>query len=67
MPGISGRTLAEALRKLRPSMKVVFVSGYTDDVALLQQLHARALFFLQETVHGAGARGDSAGGTRRAE
>jgi two-component system, cell cycle sensor histidine kinase and response regulator CckA len=48
MPGINGREMAEALRKLRPSMKVVFVSGYTDDVALLQQLRAQALFFLQK-------------------
>jgi PAS domain S-box-containing protein len=46
MPGINGRELAEAIRKLRPAMKVVFVSGYTDDVALLQQLRAQALFFL---------------------
>ncbi|MFI5231032.1 MAG: response regulator [Gemmatimonadales bacterium] len=48
MPGINGRELAEAMRKLRPGMKVVFVSGYTDDVALLQQLRAHALFFLQK-------------------
>jgi PAS domain S-box-containing protein len=48
MPGINGREMAEALRKLRPSMKVVFVSGYTDDVALLQQLRAQTLFFLQK-------------------
>jgi two-component system cell cycle sensor histidine kinase/response regulator CckA len=48
MPGINGRELAEAMRKLRPGMKVVFVSGYTDDVALLQQLRAQALFFLQK-------------------
>jgi hypothetical protein len=48
MPGINGREMAEAVRKLRPRMKVVFVSGYTDDVALLQQLRAQALFFLQK-------------------
>jgi CheY-like chemotaxis protein len=48
MPGLNGRELAEAMRKLRPAIKVVFVSGYTDDVALLQQLRARALFFLQK-------------------
>ncbi len=48
MPGINGREMAEALRKLRPSVKVVFVSGYTDDVALLQQLRAQTLFFLQK-------------------
>ncbi len=56
MPGINGRELAEAMRKLRPGMKVVFVSGYTDDVALLQQLRAQALFFLQKpfTAHALG-------------
>ncbi len=48
MPGINGRELAEAVRRLRPAMKVVFVSGYTDDVALLQQLRAQTLFFLQK-------------------
>jgi two-component system, cell cycle sensor histidine kinase and response regulator CckA len=48
MPGINGREMAEAVRKLRPRMKVVFVSGYTDDVALLQQLRAQTLFFLQK-------------------
>jgi len=48
MPGINGRELAEAVRRLRPGMKVVFVSGYTDDVALLQQLRAQTLFFLQK-------------------
>ena len=57
MPGINGRELAEAMRKLRPGMKVVFVSGYTDDVALLQQLRAQALFFLQKPFT-AGALGD---------
>jgi len=48
MPGLNGRELAEAMRKLRPAMKVVFVSGYTDDVALLHQLRSQALFFLQK-------------------
>jgi CheY-like chemotaxis protein len=48
MPGLNGRELAEAMRKLRPGMKVVFVSGYTDDVALLHQLREQTLFFLQK-------------------
>ena len=56
MPGINGRELAEAVRRLRPGMKGVFVSGYTDDVALLQQLRAHTLFFLQKpfTAQGLG-------------
>jgi two-component system cell cycle sensor histidine kinase/response regulator CckA len=48
MPGINGREMAEAVRKLRPAMRVVFVSGYTDDVALLKQLREQSLFFLQK-------------------
>lgn len=31
LPGISGPELAQALRKQRPGMRVLFVSGYTDD------------------------------------
>jgi CheY-like chemotaxis protein len=34
MPGMSGRELATALEGLRPQMKVIFTSGYTDDVLL---------------------------------
>ena len=31
MPGINGRALAAQARVLRPTMKVMFMSGYTDD------------------------------------
>ncbi len=31
MPGMSGRQLAERLAKILPDLKVLFVSGYTDD------------------------------------
>jgi signal transduction histidine kinase/ActR/RegA family two-component response regulator len=34
MPGMNGRLLAEELRSRRPQMKVLFISGYTDDMVL---------------------------------
>ena len=34
MPGMNGRALAEHMRQLRQDVKVLFMSGYTDDVVL---------------------------------
>jgi len=35
MPVMGGLELAAELRKLRPEMRVLFISGYTDDVVIL--------------------------------
>lgn len=35
MPGMNGRELAERLEELRPGIRVLFMSGYTDDAVLL--------------------------------
>ncbi|MFH1627799.1 MAG: response regulator [Pseudomonadota bacterium] len=32
LPGIGGKDLLDALREKRPEMKILFVSGYTDDI-----------------------------------
>jgi PAS domain S-box-containing protein len=34
MPGMTGRELADTLRERHPTLKVLFVSGYTDDALL---------------------------------
>ncbi len=41
MPGMGGRELAERVVDLRPEIKVLFASGYTDDVILRHRLLER--------------------------
>lgn len=48
MPGISGRALAHSIEQHRPDMKVLFVSGYTDDSALRSGLVEPGTSFLQK-------------------
>jgi len=48
MPGMSGKTLSEHLRKLRPGIKVLFVSGYSADMMGLQIIRAGRSPFLQK-------------------
>jgi signal transduction histidine kinase len=44
MPELGGRELAEAALKLRPGLKVVFVSGHTQDVVLKEGVQHGAAF-----------------------
>jgi two-component system cell cycle sensor histidine kinase/response regulator CckA len=46
LPQISGRALAQQLGKLRPAMKVLYISGYTDDKMLQHGIPGTA--FLQK-------------------
>jgi CheY-like chemotaxis protein len=34
MPGMSGTELAQHLRVIKPDLKLLFISGYTDDVGI---------------------------------
>jgi two-component system CheB/CheR fusion protein len=44
MPVLGGRELAEAARKLRPGLKVLFMSGHTEDVILKEGVQHGAAF-----------------------
>ncbi|MBI2421658.1 MAG: PAS domain S-box protein [Candidatus Hydrogenedentes bacterium] len=46
MPGIGGRELADRLQRLRPGLKVLYMSGYTDDTIIHQGVLAETMQFL---------------------
>ncbi len=48
MPGMNGRELAGQLEQMRPGLRVLFVSGYTDDAALLKGVSLDERTFLQK-------------------
>jgi FixJ family two-component response regulator len=48
MPNVGGRELFSHLRLLRPDLRVLFVSGYTDDDILRRGLSDPGSAFLQK-------------------
>ena len=48
MPGISGRELVEQLAKSRPTAKVLYLSGYTEDAILSDGSIEQGTAFLQK-------------------
>ena len=48
LSGISGRTLSEQVAARQPGLKVIFMSGYTDDVVVRHGVLARSAAFLQK-------------------
>ena len=48
MPGMSGRELAVRLVGARPEMKVIYVSGYTDDAIVQHGVREEGTVFLQK-------------------
>ncbi len=45
---MNGRDLADSVRALKPNLKVLFVSGYTGDVAILHDLVEQRAVFLEK-------------------
>jgi two-component system cell cycle sensor histidine kinase/response regulator CckA len=48
MPGMSGRELAQALHQIRPDLKTLYVSGYTEDELIRRGLHDPSTAFLHK-------------------
>lgn len=46
MPVIGGRTLAETLKKRRPAVKVLFTSGYSEEIIARQGVLEKGLHFI---------------------
>ncbi len=48
MPGMSGRVLVERMRKTHPGIRVVYMSGYTDDTVLRNGVLDSDIDFLEK-------------------
>jgi PAS domain S-box-containing protein len=48
MPEMGGRELAESLSRMYPRLKVLFISGYTDDPRVRRNVQAQEAHFLQK-------------------
>jgi CheY-like chemotaxis protein len=48
MPGGGGRELAERLRRVRPGLRVLYMSGYTDDAVVRYGVEHARVDFIQK-------------------
>jgi PAS domain S-box-containing protein len=50
MPRMNGRQLAERLLAIRPALKVLYMSGYTDDAVIRQGVENSTTAFIQKPI-----------------
>jgi two-component SAPR family response regulator len=69
MPGMSGRDLAEELQRILPGLKILFMSGYTEDAILHHGVLEEGIAFIQKpfTPEGLARKVREVMGTRSAE
>lgn len=48
MPGMSGKTLVERIKRLYPKMKIIFISGYTDNAIVHQRILEPGVTLIQK-------------------
>ena len=48
MPGMSGRQLAEQILRVRPEMKIIYMTGYTDDMVVHHKVLEPGVSLLQK-------------------
>ena len=48
MPGMSGRQLAERIQSARPETKIVYMTGYTDDMVVQHKVLEPGVKLLQK-------------------
>jgi len=53
MPGLSGRELADSLKKERPNLKVLFTTGYSDEVVVKYGVSGKSEAILKKPFRGA--------------
>ena len=61
LPGMNGRELADLVEAMRPGIRVLFATGYTDDIVLQHRLTARDVLVLRKPY----TRSALAGAVRR--
>jgi len=50
MPRMNGRELADRMRKLRPDLKVAFMSGYTNDTVAYQEVVEKGIELIEKPI-----------------
>lgn len=48
MPGMNGQVLSEKLKKLQPDLKTIYMSGYTDNAVVRQDLSSSNITYIQK-------------------